>query len=62
MTSDERLAQARIELTTFYSACNGTDAIAALHRLRKVLGVRLVRARGVPETQVVEVEYVELQR
>jgi len=58
VTPAQRLAQARVELELFYDTHVRVEtAIAAMHRLKVLLGVDVKRGHGVPETLTVEVDY-----
>lgn len=64
LVAEQKLADAKCELEAFYEiSVPISHAIAALHRLKVLLGVESKRAYGVPESLTVETDYrVEVSR
>ena len=60
LAAEAKLTMAASELALYYMLQNHHQAIAAMQRLRTILGVELKRSPGVLESQTVAVEYVTL--
>jgi hypothetical protein len=58
LAAEQTIADAKHELESFYEISVPIEsAIAALHRLKALLGVETKRAYGVPESLTVETDY-----